>query len=1327
MRIAAQDKCSMDDPSSSAAQAAHHTPHVHLLSNGRYRVMLTAAGTGYSQWAGCAITRWREDPTCDPWGSYLYVRDIADGATWSAGFQPRGTAADAYSASFNEGQALIERRDGSMITTTEVIVAADGDGELRRISLSNRGGEPRNLEITSYAELVLAPLRTDASHPAFSKLFVCTEYLPEQQLLLATRRRQTPADQQSIWVAQWLDVEGDAASDIEWDTDRAQVLGRGGSMRAPAALAGDVSLGGGIGTVLDPVFSLRRDLHVAAGDTVQLQWWTVAADSREGALALVQKYRDNTDPCKVRAGALQQAQDALTTIGIVAEQAVRFQRLASALFYNDSVLRAPAELIERGCGGAPTLWAGGISGDFPIVLVHIQDDAGVALVDDLFRAHAFWSGKCLDADIVLLNSATGDAAAKLDSELQAHIAAYQGRYAQADAKAKPHLFAIRGDQVPDALVAGLSTVARIVLDARNGTLAEQVDALPACDTSFATAVLPPLAQRKQDATSESTPTQSTVVGAGLEYFNGYGGFDKDGREYVTIITDGHRPPMPWLNVIANSEFGFTATEAGGGYAWSLNSQQNPITPWANDPVRDPPQDMLYVRDEDDGNVWTATASNVKPGDDAGTHVVRHGQGYSRFQHDAHGIELDLLQYVPHTDGLKIARLRLRNRSGRTRKLSVTAFVQWALAANGEQSSPYVVTTLDPATRALFASNAWRPGFGGRVAFMDLLGRQSSHCGDRAAFIGRHGTLDAPDALRDGKPLSGRTGAGLDPCGALQLQIELDIDGEDEIVLLLGDAGDADSARALLVRYRDAKLDEVLKSATEMWDDILGTVQVKTPDRAMDLLLNRWLLYQALGCRVWARTAYYQASGAYGFRDQLQDVMAVCIASPGEARKQLIRAAGRQFVEGDVQHWWLPPGGEGVRTRMTDDRLWLPYVAAHYIEVTADTDVLQTRQPFLSGDVLKPGQNDAFFKPSPAATDASLYEHCALAIDISLSLGSHDLPLFGTGDWNDGMNRVGEQGKGESTWLGWFLVATIDAFVPHALAHADGERVARWQACAAKVRKALDSNGWDGDWYLRGYYDDGTPLGSHSNSECRIDAIAQSWCLIAGGGDPSHAEAAMRAVNDQLIRRDDKLALLFTPPFDKTEHDPGYIKAYPPGIRENGGQYTHGALWSIFAFAKLGEGDRAAELFSLINPIHHAETREAVDRYKVEPYVSAADVYSVAPHQGRGGWTWYSGSGAWLYRAGLEAILGFKLEGDQLRMQPCIPSDWPGFSIAYRHGSTRYLIQVNNLSAGNPGQRRVDCAQIDGVAVPPHPCVISLQDDGHDHHVVIDLRTDIAGQ
>jgi cyclic beta-1,2-glucan synthetase len=1295
-----------------APSTSRPAPRLQLLSNGRHTVMLTGSGAGYSQWGDCAVTRWRADPTCDDHGCWLYLHDVDDGATWSAGLQPVGGTPGDHAVEFDGDRVRIHRRDGDIRTTTEVLVAGDADADVRRITLRNDGDRGHTIELTTYAELVLAPSQGDAAHPAFSKMFVRTEWLAGRELLLATRRVRSPGDP-SACAAQWLDVESGTCDGPQWETDRARFIGRGGDQRMPAALA-TRQLSATVGTVLDPVFCLRRRLRIAPGESATLQLWTVVAGTREDVLAVADRFRDADAFARASDSASRHSRDRLAGFGIDAAQAQRFQRLASALLYPDPALRSAPDLLAAGQGGTPTLWTGGISGDRPIVLLRIEDDTGLELVDDLLRAHAYWQAHGVDADLVVVAEAAGDGAAVLATSLQSRLDAHATRFPAADGK--PRLFALGAGHAPTPpLRAGLATAAAIVLDQRDGPLAAQVDALPQASPDPVDGAAALAGVESAPARSEPRDAIEDTVESGLELFNGHGGFAEDGREYVTIIRNGVLPPMPWLNVLANPDFGFTVTEAGGGYAWSRNSQRNPITPWANDPVCDPPQEVLYVRDEDDGRLFTATAL-PRCGDD-GEYVARHGHGYSRFQHAEHGIELDLLQYVPVDDGLKISRLRLRNRSGRRRALSVTAFVQWALGPNGTRPAPFVATAMDAQTGALFASNAWRAEFGERVAFIDLRGRQASHGGDRLEFIGRHGDLASPAALRTGAPLSGRTGAGLDPCGALQARLELPAGGEDEIVLLLGDADGADAARELVRRYRAADLDAVLQATTRQWDDILGTVQVRTPDRAMDLLLNGWLLYQALCCRVWARTAYYQASGAYGFRDQLQDVMATCIARPDETRAQLLRAAGRQFEQGDVQHWWLPPGGDGIRTRMTDDRLWLPFVACHYMDTTGDTAVLDTRQPFIEGPQVEPGAHEAYYRPTTAGTDASLYEHCARAIDASLSLGAHDLPLFGTGDWNDGMNRVGEQGRGESSWLGWFLCATVDAFAPHAKARGDGERAARWERVAETVRKGLDAGGWDGQWYRRGYYDDGTPLGSHESQECRIDAIAQSWSVIAGGGDPGHAASAMEQVDRQLILRDERLALLFTPPLQHTAHDPGYIKAYPSGLRENGGQYTHGSQWSIFAFSKMGDGDRAFELFSLINPIHHAATPDGVARYKVEPYVAAADVYSVEPHVGRGGWTWYTGSGAWLYRAGLEAILGFYLQGDRLRLDPCIPRDWPGFSIEYRHGGSRYAIEITNPHGACRG---IATCELDGRTLEVAPCLIPLSDDGGVHRVVIAL-------
>ena len=1286
-----------------------------LLSNGRYTVMLTGAGSGFSRWKDLAITRWREDPTCDGWGSYVLLSDTGSGTVWSPGIQPCGGGPDEYAATLSDLRGRINRRDGALTTTLQVAVASDVDAEVRLVTIANHGDTARTIELTSYAELVLGSAAADAAHPAFSKLFVQTEAVHKSGVLLATRRRRT-ADEPEVWAAHFAVGGPDT---FEFETDRARFLGRGRTVRNAAAMQRGAALSNTDGTVLDPIFSVRRRVHIAPGASACVAFVTLAADARAAALGLAEPLRA-LDACeRAFAGAAEFAATEHTRLGIDADQAGRYARLVGPLLYADAAWRSPPEVLERGSGGAPALWASGISGDRPIVLQRIDSDAGLDRVHDLLKAQTYWRSKRLGVDVAVLNSATASAAAALQSTLDS-LLQEQRTQLQADADgAQAGVFALRDTEISEALRDGLATAARIVVDAREGTLGHPDERTRASDSAPAAKAAPALARatrpvHRQAALAPTAPAEP------LEFYNGIGGFARGGSEYVINLDDDRCTPMPWINVIANPSFGCIVSAEGGGYTWSINSQQNPLTPWPNDPVSDSPHEVIYLRDEDSGDVWSATSSPIRvPGV---SYTVRHGKGYSRLAHDAHGIELVLLQYVPVDDSVKLSRLHLRNGSGRARRLSVTAYVEWALGPNGTVPQAFVITSIDTVTGALFARNAWRAEFGERVAFVDLASAQSSCTGDRSEFLGRNGAIDGPVALTGPAPLSGRVGAGLDPCGALQTRIELAPDAVIEILFLLGDAGSKEQAQALVEKYRAADLDAVLRDVAAQWDEVLDTVQVRTPDRALDILLNDWLLYQALGCRVWARSAYYQSSGAYGFRDQLQDVTALAVAKPKIAREHLLRSASRQFVEGDVQHWWLPPSGQGVRTRITDDRIWLPYVAAYYIGVTGDAALLDAVVPFLKGEALKDDQHEAFFQPTIAREQASFYEHCARALDVGLSLGAHDLPLIGTGDWNDGMNRVGEDGRGESVWLAWFVLATIDAFIPYAQARNDSERLARWQQFAATVRGALEGAGWDGHWYRRGYYDDGTPLGSSESSECKIDTIAQSWSVIAGAADPSHAAQAMAAVDEHLIREDDKLALLFTPPFDRTPLEPGYIKGYPPGIRENGGQYTHGAIWSVFAFSMLGDGDRAASLFAILNPISHSSTPDAVARYKVEPYAACADVYSVAPHVGRGGWTWYTGSVGWLYRAGLEAILGFRVQGETLAIDPCIPQAWPGYEITFLYRGARTDITRYEIAVENPRRvsRRVVSAELDGVKMKEGAAQIPLVGDGGVHRVCIVL-------
>ena len=1276
------------------------TPRTRLLSNGRYVVMLTGAGSGYSRWRDLAVTRWREDVTCDAWGSYVFLRDVGSGNVWSAGYQPACVEPDDYNVTFNEDRVEIVRRDDDITTTLEVVVSAESDAEVRRVSVSNIGSRVRQIELTSYAEVVLAPSAADTAHPAFSNLFVQTEFVPEIGAILAMRRPRSSAEPE-VWAAHLAVVEGESVGELQLETDRARFLGRGRELSSAIAVTEGRTLSGIVGAVLDPIFSLRRCVRLAPGATARVAFWTVVAPTRSEVLDLADKHQDAAAFDRAGTLAWTQAHVQLHHLGISANEADLFQRLAGHVLYSDPTLRASSDVLRRGQGGQSVLWAQGISGDLPIVLLRIDDVDDLDVARQLLRAVSYWRLKQLTVDLVILNERAPSYTQDLQTALEMLIRTELSRSRIPGDFAQGGVFVLRADVISSDTRAMLLTAARAVLLSRRGSLADQLERLEEST--------PPVSVRRADALVPGAYGPPPVIPR-LEFANGFGGFAADGQEYVTILRDGEATPAPWINVIANPGFGFQVSAEGCGCTWAGNSRDNQLTPRSNDPVGDRPGEVIYLRDDDTGAFWGPTAHPIRSKDAA--YVVRHGRGYSSFEHTQRGIVLELVQFVPLDAPLKVSRLTIRNVSGRTRRLSLTAYVEWVLGASRGASAPFVSTEIDGITGAMLARNPWG-GSGSRVAFVDLGGRQTSWTGDRREFLGRNGTLERPVALTFTAPLSGRVGSGLDPCGALQTSLELTVDSSVEIAWFLGEAATTLEAQSLIAHWRSADLGAVLRAVRQHWDELLGAVVVKTPDRSLDIMLNGWLLYQTLACRVWARSAFYQASGAYGFRDQLQDGMALAIASPALTREHILRAAGRQFIEGDVQHWWLPETGRGVRTRISDDRVWLCYCVSHYLEVTGDLAILGEEVPFLEGPVLGEGDSDNFFQPMPADENASLFEHCARALDLSLAVGAHGLPPIGTGDWNDGMNRVGVGGRGESIWLGWLLHITLSKFAVLADARGDRTRAASWRSHAAALQAALERDGWDGAWYRRGYFDDGTPLGSAANSECRIDSIAQSWGVLSGAADPERARRAMAAVDDHLVRRDAGLVLLFTPPFERSATDPGYIKAYPPGIRENGGQYTHAAVWSAIAFAMLGDGDKAAELLSMLIPINRARTRADAERYKVEPYVVAADVYSEPPHVGRGGWSWYTGSAAWMYRAGLEWILGCRLRGATLLLDPCVPRNWPGFEVTLRYRGTRYEIAVENPRGVN---RRLASLQLDGEALPAQQGLVPLVDDGATHRV-----------
>ena len=1254
------------------------TPRTQLLSNGTYGVMITTAGAGYSQCAGKAVTRWREDVTCDNWGAFIYLRDVRSGDVWSAGHQPIRKRATAYRAAFSEDKADFRRVDSGITTRMEVLVSAEDNAEIRRVSLTNNSTRTREIELTSYSEVVLASPEADAAHPAFSNLFIETEFVSAESAILA-RRRQRSADDEQVWGVHVVIAEGETVGAVQYETDRGRFLGRGRTTANPIAVMEDRPLSNTTGAVLDPVFSLRRRLRIEPGATITCLFTTGVVHSREEALALADKYHDpNIFERELRL-AWTKAQVEMSHLGTDAEEAHLFQRLASRIIYSDPSLRPRPHVLALNTKAQSSLWAHGISGDLPIVVVRIEKTADLQTVRKVVRGHEYLHFKGLKVDLVILNDSPDSYQQLLHRELETMIRT-GGLQSLQDKSGGIYLR--QSDQMSEADRILLHAVARAVIVTERGNLEDQLV------RSSVEAPLPPTFVAK--ASSQTYP-EDIVAPSDLSFFNGLGGFHQGGREYVTVLGAEQWTPLPWSNVIGNEAgFGFQVTETGGGYTWSMNSRENRLTPWSNDPISDPPGEAIYLRDEESGSVWSATALPIREKE---PYLIRHGQGYSVFEHTSHGISQELLVFAPLQEEVKVSLLRLRNRTARKRKISITCYNDLVLGVLRNTSAPYVITEIDQTNSTIFARNPFNNEFAERVAFAATNEPLISATCDRKEFIGRNGSMEKPAAMRRAS-LSNRDGAGLDPCAALQVMIELAPHETREVAFLLGEGSSTEAAADLATKFRQpGAVNSAFEKVLSHWDQLLSAIEVKTPDAAFDTMLNRWLLYQSLSCRVWARTAFYQSGGAYGFRDQLQDVMALVYSRPDIARNQIVLASHHQFREGDVQHWWHPPNGRGVRTHISDDLLWLPFVASFYNRITGDGSVFDEIAPYLEQPLLGADEHDRYMEPSVSGESGDIYDHCVRAIEHSLAVGQHGLPLMGSGDWNDGMNRVGQGGKGESVWLGWFLYTTLAAFLPTVEKRNDKERAERYRRHMDRLRQALGEQAWDGDWYRRAYFDDGSPLGSTQNEECRIDSIAQSWAVISGASDNYRMTRAMAAVEEYLIRRGDGLVILFTPPFDRGRLDPGYIKGYVPGVRENGGQYTHAALWTLIAFSMLGDGERAGELFSLLNPVNHSSTRAGLHKYKVEPYVAVGDVYAVPPHTGRGGWTWYTGSAGWMYRAGLESILGFKLQGDRLTLDPCVPRWWREFEIKYRHGRSVFLIKVENPMGLNKG---VISVEVDGV-------------------------------
>ena len=1303
-------------------------PEVHLLSNGRYHVMVTNAGGGYSHWHDLSVTRWREDATQDNWGSFIYLRDMESQRFWSAAHQPTLRQAEHYEAVFTQARAEYRRRDQSIETHTEISVSPEDDVEIRRVTLTNLSNRNRTIEITSYAEVVLAPKNADLAHRVFSNLFVQTEILHDQRAIICTRRPRTK-DERVPWMFHLLAVPEMNSNDSSYETDRAKFIGRGRTTANPimfdnteADLKRDVNLFEQVssqisdqlfgkqaiklksqplsntdGSVLDPIVAVRRTVKLSTDRSTIVQIITGVASSREAVIALIEKYGDKHFVERAFEMAWFQSQEVLRMLNATEADAQVFGRLASSVIFCNPLRRAAPSVIARNNQGQSGLWRFGISGDLPIVLIRIADVSRINLVKQLLQAHTYWRMNGLIVDLVVINEDFSGYRAALHDSIIGLINA--GPEAQSIDK-PGGVFIRRADELSEETRVLFQAVARIVFTDSAESLIEQVERRGVIDR--ATERTP---DRLEPMLVLEKYPQPQLPKRNLIFNNGLGGFTSDGREYVITLKSGKTTPAPWSNVIASPHIGTVVSEAGGAYTWVENAHEFRLTTWHNDPLSDSSGEAYYIRDDETGAFWSPTPlPNCMVAQENSDYVCRHGFGYSTFEHQEFGISSELTTYVAMDAPVKFVVIKLRNTSDRTRKLSVMGYLELVMGEWRHANLMQIVTEHDAHTGALLAKNSYGRECANRIVFAHVSSKNNSFTGNRTEFIGRNNSMASPAAMRR-KRLSGKVGAALDPCAALQTQVILLENQERELVFIFGAAKNIDEIHSYVLRMGGvAGARQALDSVHEYWNHTLGAVQVETPDAALNVLLNGWLVYQTISCRLWGRSGYYQSGGAYGFRDQLQDTMALIHATPWLAREQIIRCAERQFPQGDVQHWWHPPNGQGVRTHFSDDYLWLAYAVCRYVLSTNDTTILDQQIHFLEGRSLNPLEEAYYDLPQRSNESASLYEHCVRAIKNGLRFGLHKLPLMGCGDWNDGMNLVGKDGKGESVWLAWFLVENLNSFSSIANMKND---VAFAELCvtqAALLKGSIEANAWDGEWYRRAYFDDGTPLGSKQNDECQIDSISQSWAVISRSGDAMRARQAMASVNNRLIQRDAQFIKLLDPPFDQSNLEPGYIKGYVPGVRENGGQYTHAAIWATMAFAMQGDKERAWELFGMLNPIHHAITPEQVNVYKVEPYVMSADIYANAPHTGRGGWTWYTGASGWMYRLTLETLLGISLEGNQLRITPRVPANWQGYEIHYRYRDTLYHITINHKDK-----------QVDNIGK-----VLQLEDDRVEHFIQIEF-------
>jgi cellobiose phosphorylase len=1277
-------------------EAISDRPQTQLLSNGSYSLMITNSGSGYSKLNDMTVYRWHEDVTLDNTGMFFYVKDVSTSEFYSATYEPCKVMANKYTVVFSLDKAEFTRVDGDITTKTEIAVSNEDNAEVRKISIINHGDKDRIIELTSYCEVTLAPANSDLVHPAFSNLFIRTEYINDHNCIIANRR---PRENKSRkpWVMQSVVVEGNSIGQIQYETSRANFIGRGGDLKNPSAMEGDTPLRNTTGAVLDPIISIRKRIKIAPGECCKVSFSLAVAESREGILELARKYKEQASIDRVFELAWTQSQVEMNYLGIKYPQANLYQNMASKILFINKEFQDKSDLIKNIKRNQPSLWQYGISGDVPIVTVIVNEEKDKDLVRQMLNAHEFWSIKGLKVDLVLLNLQNVAYFQPLQDSLRDLIST---SHARDKVNKSGGVFLRNKSSMDNEDVNLILAISRLIVDGQK---------------SFALSKTKEIGEENNRVRLEKTkavcytedfkfPTNK------LKFFNEFGGFDLEKDQYVIKLKNDINTPAPWINVVANKDFGFHVSESGNSYTWCANSRENKITAWSNDWIKDTPTEAMFIRDEEMGVYWSISPKPIR---DDKEYIIEHGFGYSNFKHEAYGVIGEMKMFVPLNHKLKICLVKLKNNTSEKRKLSLSYYAHIVLGVVPQHTSTHVATYLNKDKKYMYAQNPYNTNFGKILSYLSIVGGENeSFTGDRTEFIGRNKSIENPEFM-EYTNLSDKVGGGLDPCMAENTKFSLEANEEKEILILFGAEERVEDIEKAINEF--SNLDRVYKeidNVKENWDELLKTIEVKTPDDTMDIMLNGWFLYQTIACRLWSRTAFYQSGGAFGFRDQLQDVMSLSYIKPEVTREQIVYAASRQYTDGDVQHWWHPVVESGIRTRFSDDLLWLPYVTIDYINNTGDYTVLDEIAGYMEDEPLKEDEDERYTISKVSEQTGTVYEHCIKAIERALKFGEHNIPLMGCGDWNDGMNTIGNKGKGESVWVGWFLYDILNDFKNISKFKEDNYRAGRYEEMQEFIKENLEKYAWDGSWYRRAYFDDGTPLGSIENEECQIDSLSQSWSIISGAACEERAKEAMHALEKYLVKYDKGMVLLLTPAFDKTKLEPGYIKGYVPGVRENGGQYTHAATWVVLALTKLGDGDKACKIFNMINPINHTKSYYECERYKVEPYVMAADVYEREPHTGRGGWTWYTGAAGWMYRVGIDGILGLKLKGEKgFTLEPVVPKEWNGFEIKYKHKGATYII---NAKKGEKGKITMDGKLIQDSIIP--------YVNGGEHHIEVIYET-----